>query len=78
MKSMFSEFQLQNYTLIVILSLQYLPNASATMLTNASVTRSIDANVSDLTHGNLPSMIDANLPGLSVLGTQIIFEKRLR
>ena len=48
------------------------------MLTNASVTRSTDANVSDLTHGNLPSMIDANLLGLSVLGTRIIFEKRLR
>ena len=78
MKSMFTEFQLQNYTLIVILSLQNLTNASATMLTNASVTRSTYANVSDLTHGNLPNMIDANLPGLSVLGTRIIFEKCLR
>ena len=48
------------------------------MLTNANVTRSTDANASDLTHGNLPNMIDENLPGLSVLGTRVILEKRLR
>ena len=78
MKSMFTEFQLQNYTLIVILFLQNLTNVCATMLTNASVTRSIDANVSDLTHGNLPNMIDANLRGFSVLGTWVILEKCLR
>ena len=74
---MLVEFQLQKCTVIVILFLRNSTNASATMLTNANVTRSTDANASDLTHGNLPNMIDANLPGLSVLGTRIIFEKRL-
>ena len=78
MKSMFAEFQLQKCTVIVILFLRNLTNASATMLTNANVIRSTDANASDLTHGNLPNMIDANLPGLSVLGTRVILEKRLR
>ena len=74
---MFIEFQLQNYTLIMILFLRNLTNASATMLTNANVTRSTDVNAYDLPHGNLPNMIDANLPGLFVLGTRVILEKHL-